>query len=141
MLLNARRVRRRRLQLSPPARMVEAFVAQNPDCAQPTRPAQIPLKSGSSRPTVEADCVVNQAGSVLREGVVDSEPEAIAAFVRSKAPRTKPQRGVSAEGGSGPPETLFNEFWKPSRGRLWARRCRKVLDDHKAFDLSLQVGV
>jgi hypothetical protein len=31
--------------------MVEAFVAQNPDCTQPTRPAQIRLKSGSSRPT------------------------------------------------------------------------------------------
>jgi hypothetical protein len=31
-------------------------------------------------------CVVNQVGSVVREGVVDSEPEAIAAFVRSKAP-------------------------------------------------------
>ena len=31
-------------------------------------------------------CVVNQVGSVLREGVVDSEPEAIAAFVGSKAP-------------------------------------------------------
>ena len=31
-------------------------------------------------------CVVNQTGSVVREGVVDSEPEAIAAFVRSKAP-------------------------------------------------------
>jgi hypothetical protein len=30
--------------------------------------------------------VVNQAGSVVREGVVDSDPEAIAAFVRSKAP-------------------------------------------------------
>src|SRR5262249_27106642 len=29
-----RRARRRRLQLSPPTRMVEAFVAQNPDCAQ-----------------------------------------------------------------------------------------------------------
>jgi transposase len=26
-------------------------------------------------------CVVNQVGSVVREGVVDSEPEAIAAFV------------------------------------------------------------
>jgi transposase len=25
-------------------------------------------------------CVVNQVGSVVREGVVDSEPEAIAAF-------------------------------------------------------------
>src|SRR6266508_6190342 len=42
---------RRRLQLSPPARMAEVFVAQNPDCVQPTRPAQIRLKSGSSRPT------------------------------------------------------------------------------------------
>ena len=31
-------------------------------------------------------CVVNQVGSVVREGVVDSEPEAIAAFVRSKTP-------------------------------------------------------
>jgi transposase len=31
-------------------------------------------------------CVVNQTGSVVREGVVDSDPEAIAAFVRAKAP-------------------------------------------------------
>jgi len=31
-------------------------------------------------------CVVNQVGSVVREGVVDSEPETIAAFVRSNAP-------------------------------------------------------
>jgi hypothetical protein len=31
-------------------------------------------------------CVVNQVGSVVREGVVDSDPEAIAAFVRSNAP-------------------------------------------------------
>jgi hypothetical protein len=31
-------------------------------------------------------CVVNQVGSVVREGVVDSPPEAIATFVRSKAP-------------------------------------------------------
>ena len=30
-------------------------------------------------------CVVNQTGSVVREGVVDSDPEAIAAFVRSNA--------------------------------------------------------
>lgn len=33
-------------------------------------------------------CVVNQAGSVVREGVVDSDPEAIAQFVRLKAPNT-----------------------------------------------------
>ena len=31
-------------------------------------------------------CVVNQMGSVVREGVVDSAPEAIAGFVGSKAP-------------------------------------------------------
>src|SRR5213082_4078481 len=31
-------------------------------------------------------CAVNEVGSVVREGVVESEPEAIAAFVRSKAP-------------------------------------------------------
>ena len=31
-------------------------------------------------------CVVNQTGLVVREGVVDSDPEAIAEFVRSKAP-------------------------------------------------------
>ena len=31
-------------------------------------------------------CVVNQTGSVVREGVVNSDPEAIAAFVRSNAP-------------------------------------------------------
>src|SRR5215831_1998109 len=43
--------------------------------------------------------------------------------------------------GSGPPEKVFNELWKPSRGRLGARRGCKVLDDHKAVDLSLQVGV
>ena len=30
-------------------------------------------------------CVVNQTGSIVQEGVVDSDPEAIAAFVRSKA--------------------------------------------------------
>src|SRR6266700_7510788 len=31
-------------------------------------------------------CVVNHLGSIVREGVVDSEPEAIAAFVRFNAP-------------------------------------------------------
>src|SRR5262249_48163096 len=31
-------------------------------------------------------CVVNHTGSVVREGVVDSDPEAIALFVRSNAP-------------------------------------------------------
>ena len=33
-------------------------------------------------------CVVDRTGSVVREGVVDSNPEAISAFVRSKAPNT-----------------------------------------------------
>jgi transposase len=33
-------------------------------------------------------CVVNQMGLVVREGVVDSDPEAIAQFVKSKAPAT-----------------------------------------------------
>jgi hypothetical protein len=31
-------------------------------------------------------CVVNEKGLVIREGVVDSVPETIAEFVRSKAP-------------------------------------------------------
>src|SRR6266478_4704967 len=31
-------------------------------------------------------CVVDQTGAVVREGVVDSDPEAILAYVRSKAP-------------------------------------------------------
>jgi transposase len=31
-------------------------------------------------------CVVNQTGSVVREVVVDSDPEAIAAFLRAQAP-------------------------------------------------------
>ena len=31
-------------------------------------------------------CVVNQMGSIVQEGVVDSDPEAISVFVTSKAP-------------------------------------------------------
>src|SRR5262249_20799993 len=56
---------------------------------------------------------------------------------------TDPEGGSrnAALRGSGPPEKVFNELWKPSRGRLGARRGCKVLDDHKAVDLSLQVGV
>ena len=41
-----RRARRRWLQLPPPPRVVEAFVAQNPGRAWPSRPVQISLKSG-----------------------------------------------------------------------------------------------
>jgi hypothetical protein len=33
-------------------------------------------------------CVVDRTGSIVQEGVVDSDPEAIASFVRSKAPGT-----------------------------------------------------
>ena len=33
-----------------------------------------------------AICVVDQTGSVIREGVVDSDPETIAEFLRSNAP-------------------------------------------------------
>jgi transposase len=33
-------------------------------------------------------CVVNRTGSIVQEGVVDSDPEAIASFVRLKAPGT-----------------------------------------------------
>ena len=33
-------------------------------------------------------CVVNQTGLIVQEGVVDSDPEAIASFVRSRAPGT-----------------------------------------------------
>ena len=33
-------------------------------------------------------CVVDQSGAIVREGVVDSDPEAFASFVRSKAPGT-----------------------------------------------------
>src|SRR5262245_40603486 len=50
-------------------------------------------------------------------------------------------RNAAFRRGSGPPEKVFNELWKPYRGRLGARRGCKVLDDHKAVDLSLQVGV
>src|SRR2546429_4361672 len=51
-------------------------------------------------------CVVNQAGSVLREGVVASDPNAIGAFVRSNAP------GVVRVGlETGPPATwLWSEL-------------------------------
>ena len=31
-------------------------------------------------------CVVDRTGAVVREGVVDSDPEAISVYIRSKAP-------------------------------------------------------
>ena len=31
-------------------------------------------------------CVVDQTGLIVREGVVDSDPEAISVFMKSKAP-------------------------------------------------------
>ncbi|MEA2697546.1 MAG: hypothetical protein QOI66_1817 [Myxococcales bacterium] len=52
-------------------------------------------------------CVVDQAGSIVREGVVDSDPEAIAAFVRSKAPEAV---RIGLE--TGPTTTwLWTEHW------------------------------
>ncbi len=37
-------------------------------------------------------CVVDQSGSVVREGVVNSDPEAISVYVRSKAPGADSRR-------------------------------------------------
>ena len=57
-------------------------------------------------------CVVNQVGSVVREGVVDSDPEAIAAFVRSKAPgavRVGLETGPTTTG-------LWSELWRSGFG-------------------------
>ena len=45
-------LQRRRLQLPPTPRVVEVFVAQDPDRARPRRPAQINLKPSSSRTTL-----------------------------------------------------------------------------------------
>src|SRR3982074_1460626 len=49
---------------------------------RPTSPLRRPLDSAKQT----SICVVSGTGSVVREGAVDSDPEAIAAFVRSKAP-------------------------------------------------------
>jgi hypothetical protein len=38
---------------------------------------------------------------------------------------------------SGSPEKVFEEFWKPPRGRFGVRRGGEVLDDHKSVDFSL----
>ena len=67
------------------------------------------------------------------------QPERSAALL-SHRPGRRGAATQRSEGGSGSPEKVFNEFWKPSRGRLGARRGHKVLDDHKAVDFSLQVG-
>jgi len=68
---------------------------------------------------------------------------------RAQQPRThaphcylhEPKSNAAFWRGSGPTEKALNKFWKPSRGRLGAWRGRKLLDDHKAVDFSLQVGV
>src|SRR6516165_2274988 len=49
----AKAVFRRRLQLPPPPRVVEVFVAQNSDRSRPSCPAQIGLKPNSSRTTTK----------------------------------------------------------------------------------------
>ena len=45
-------------------------------------------------------CGVDQTGLVVREGVVDSDPEAISVFVRSKAPDAV---RIGLETGASPP--------------------------------------
>src|SRR5215472_6763340 len=50
--------------------MAEAFVAQNPDCVQPNHPAQIRLKSGSSRPTDSFAFVATGQAYVKSEAVL-----------------------------------------------------------------------
>ena len=47
-------------------------------------------------------CVVDQRGSVVREGVVDSDPEAISVYVRSKAPGAVTSRPDRRPRGYGP---------------------------------------
>jgi hypothetical protein len=75
-------------------------------------------------------------------GAHAQQPERSAASRYLHEPSFRPIRKDGAatqrfRRGSGSPEKVFNEFWKPSRGRLGARRGRKVLDDHKAVDFSL----
>src|SRR5262245_9702792 len=52
------RARCRRLQLPPPARVVEVFVAQNPNRARPSGPVQISMKPRSSRTTAPAHSAI-----------------------------------------------------------------------------------
>ena len=58
-------------------------------------------------------CVVNQTGSIVQEGVVGSDPEAIASFVRLKAPGTV-RIGIE----TGPTTTWLGLAATPPRGRL-----------------------
>ena len=55
-------------------------------------------------------CVVDQSGSVVREGVVDSDPEAISVYVRSKAPDAV-RIGLETGG------TLYSTVSSIARGR------------------------
>src|SRR6516164_6050473 len=89
-----RRARRRRLQLPPPPRMAEAFVAQNPDCVQPNHPAQIRLKSGSSRPTT--CCRARLTGVPPREGQVRRR-RATSRKPAKAQQKTKAKRGTASK--------------------------------------------
>ena len=83
-------------------------------------------------------CVVNQVGSVVREGVVDSEPEAIAAFVRSKAPGAV---RVGLE--TGPTATwLWSELKQLGLPVICidARHARAVLKMHLLKNVGLVIG-
>src|SRR5262245_20488324 len=88
-------------------------------------------------------CVVNQAGSVLREGVVDSDPDAIGAFVKSNAP------GVVRVGlETGPTATwLWTELKQPGLpvictgvGPITALCFKATIDDPTRFKRSRSVG-
>src|SRR5947207_2538675 len=69
-------------------------------------------------------CVVDQTGSVVREGVVDSDPEAISVYVRSKAP------GAVRIG----PETGPTSTW------LWTELKRLGLPRHAKAVLKMQIN-
>ena len=79
----------------------------------------------------------DQVQMILRTGHRNIEKTALFLDLGGVAGADMSGNAVFAEGGSGPPEKVFNEFWKPSRGRLGARRGSKLLDDHKAVDFSL----
>src|SRR6516225_10774613 len=97
-----------------------------------------PLTMLLSRHTRRREFITLLGGAAAACAARAQQPERSAASLYYRSGRKEPQR---FRRGSGPPEKVFNELWKPSRGRLGARRGCKVLDDHKAVDLSLQVGI
>ena len=45
-----------------------------------------------------AICIVDRTGKIERESVVRSDPEAIAAFIKSNAPHVAPRLGATCRG-------------------------------------------